>query len=147
MSVSLMDVLRERETQARAARACHLAAVLNTDSMGYWLAMACKQAREAGGRKQVHVAASHVHGVNQSTIARFEDASAWPMNPDMIVAAYAHDLDVRPDELWQEGLNLWARYRAGETLSELGVAAKERRQRRGNPAAPERNGRSRRRAG
>jgi hypothetical protein len=147
VSVSLMDVLREREAQARAARDCHLAVVLDTDSMAYWLSLACKQARETAGRLQVHVAASHNRGVNQSTIARFEDGVAWPRNPDQIVAAYADDLDVDPVQLWQEALDLWQRHRAGEALSELGEAAADRVRRNGKTNAPEQNGPARHRAG
>lgn len=92
-SVPLLDFLSERQAQVGAERGCHLAPVLDTDSMAYWISLACKQAREIAGRKQVHIAASDQRGVDQSTIARFEDATAWPRNADRIVAAYADDLD------------------------------------------------------
>lgn len=143
-SVSLMDVLREREMQARAARGCHLAAVPDTESMVFWISLACEQARLTAGRKQVHVAASDRDGVNQSTIDRFEDATAWPRNPDRIIAAYADDLDVDPIQLWQEALSLWQRYKAGEALTELGEAAADRAQRNGKRPVRGGSGRARR---
>jgi hypothetical protein len=144
-SVSLLDFLSERQAQAEDARGCHLAAVLDTNSMAYWLSLACRQAREAAGRLQVHVAASHDRGVNQSTIARFEDAVAWPKNPDQIVAAYADDLDISPMDIWDLALSLWKRHQAGEALEALSETAAARAQRAGMKPRPRRNGRAPRR--
>ena len=109
--VSLLDVLSQRQAQARRHGATYLAPVADQDSMLFWLARACKAAREAAGRKQVHVAASA--NSDQSTIARFEKATAWPRATDQIVAAYADDLDIDPLDLWQEAMRLWADDRAG----------------------------------
>lgn len=41
-----------------------------------WLGRACRQAREERGVVQVKIAAAIE--VNQATIARFEDGTAWP---------------------------------------------------------------------
>ena len=103
--VSLLDVLREREAQAHRHGASYLAPVADTDSMLFWLARAASAAREAAGRKQVHVAASA--DLDQSSIARFEKGISWPRQPDTIVGAYAEDLDVSPIQLWEQALQLW----------------------------------------
>lgn len=79
--------------------------------MLFWLSRACKAAREAAGRKQVHVAASA--NVDQSTIARFEKQTAWPRHTDRVVAAYADDLDIEGIDLWQEAMRLWIADQAG----------------------------------
>ena len=44
-----------------------------------WLGRACRQAREDRDVVQVRIAAAIE--VNQATIARFEDGSAWPRRP------------------------------------------------------------------
>lgn len=77
------------------------------DRMLYWLAQACRQARERAGRKQVQVAASA--GANQNTISRFEKGRVWPRDLGRIVDAYVDDLEVDPFELWAEALRLWER--------------------------------------
>lgn len=79
--------------------------------MLFWLSRACRAAREAAGRKQVHVAASA--DVDQSTIARFEKQTAWPRHTDRVVAAYADDLDIGAIDLWQEAMRLWLAERDG----------------------------------
>lgn len=73
--------------------------------MIYWLAQAAKEARESAGRMQVHVAASM--NKDQSTVYRFEQGQHWPRNTDEIVAAYADDLDLEPQDLWERALELW----------------------------------------
>lgn len=72
-----------------------------------WLAYVCATRRIEGRRKQVHVAASL--GVDQRTIGRFESALAWPRDADLIVAAYADDLDIDARHVWSEAINLWLR--------------------------------------
>lgn len=109
--VPLLDVLRERQAQAHAHGAAYLASVADQDSMVYWLSRACKAARLAAGRKQVHVAASA--DTDQSTIARFERSGTWPRDPDLIVSAYAEDLEIGAIDLWQEALRLWIGNRTG----------------------------------
>ena len=52
-----------------------------------WLGRACRQAREDRGVVQVKIAAAIE--VNQATIARFEDGSAWPRRPEQVLMAYA----------------------------------------------------------
>lgn len=104
--------LRQREAQARAFGERHLVAVRDTNSMLFWLAEACRTARKEGGRRQVHIAASTAKGVDQSTVTRFEKHTAWPKDPDALVAAYADDLDVPVLELWAAALGLWRRHQA-----------------------------------
>jgi hypothetical protein len=108
--VSLLDVLRLREKQARGHGATYLAPVASEDSMLYWLSRACTTARKTAKRRQVHVAASA--DVDQSTIARFERGVSWPRDPDKVVSAYAEDLDVEPVDLWQEAMRLWSESRS-----------------------------------
>src|SRR4051794_28329213 len=107
---SLLDVLSERQAQARNARRAYLAPVADEDSMLFWLAQAAKSARESADRKQVHVAAGA--DVDQSTIWRFEQAGAWPRDADRVVAAYADDLEVDNIALWEEALRLWREHRS-----------------------------------
>ena len=78
---------------------------MSEQRMLYWLGLVAREAREARGRKQVHIAASL--SVNQETIGRFERGEAWPRNPDLTVVAYADDLDVDPRDLWGEAVRRW----------------------------------------
>lgn len=112
--VSLLDVLRTRETQARAHGASYLAPVPDQDSMLFWITQAATSARKAAERKQVHVAASA--DVDQSTIARFERGDAWPRRTDSIIDAYASDLDIDSIQVWEEALKLWKAHREGAEL-------------------------------
>lgn len=112
--------------------------------MLFWLAKACKDAREQMGRIQSQVAASAV--VDQSTINRFESAAGWPRNTDRIVAGYADDLNIEPVDLWQEGIRLWRTHLADEALNAAdgGAGSTPRREGGAKRAA---DGRGRRRAG
>src|SRR4029453_1161161 len=57
-----------------------------------WLGRACRLAREERGVVQVKIAAAIE--VNQATIARFEDGTAWPRHPEQVLMAYASELDM-----------------------------------------------------
>ncbi len=70
-----------------------------------WLGRACRQAREDRGVVQVRIAAAIE--VNQATIARFEDGSAWPRRPEDVLMAYASELDIDVRLLWVHALVLW----------------------------------------
>jgi predicted transcriptional regulator len=70
-----------------------------------WLGRACRQAREERGVVQVKIAAAIE--VNQATIARFEDGSAWPRKPEEVLMAYASELDLDMRLLWVQALVLW----------------------------------------
>ena len=70
-----------------------------------WLGRACRQAREERGVVQVRIAAAIE--VNQATIARFEDGSAWPRKPEEVLMAYASELDIDMRLLWVQALVLW----------------------------------------
>src|SRR5436190_2488922 len=70
-----------------------------------WIARACRQAREEKGVLQVQIAAAM--RVNQATIARFEDGSAWPRRPEGVLLAYASELGMDVRVLWLHGFVLW----------------------------------------
>jgi transcriptional regulator with XRE-family HTH domain len=70
-----------------------------------WLGKACRQAREERGVVQVKIAAAIE--VNQATIARFEDGSAWPRRPEDVLMAYATELGMDVRLLWVHAFVLW----------------------------------------
>jgi transcriptional regulator with XRE-family HTH domain len=70
-----------------------------------WVGRACRQAREEHGVHQVQIAAAM--RVNQATIARFEDGSAWPRRPEEVLMAYANELGMDVRVLWLHGFVLW----------------------------------------
>jgi transcriptional regulator with XRE-family HTH domain len=70
-----------------------------------WLGRACRQAREERGVVQVRIAAAIE--VNQATIARFEDGSAWPRRPEEVLMAYASELDMDVRLIWVRALVMW----------------------------------------
>ena len=84
-----------------------------------WLGRACRQAREDRGVVQVKIAAAIE--VNQATIARFEDGSAWPRRPERVLMAYATELDLDMRLLWVQALVMWFEARAGLGLREPGA--------------------------
>jgi hypothetical protein len=103
------------------------------DAMLPWLAQAARELRERKGRKLVNVASSL--GASESTVWRFENSMGWPERPDLMIAAYADDLDIEPLAIWEHALELWERARsATEGVSpapgELGRRA------RGSPTTP-----------
>lgn len=110
-TVSLMDILRERQAQAQAHGGTYGPAVADTDSMLFWLSRALTEARKTADRKQVHVAASA--SVDQSTLARFEKGVSWPRNPETFVDAYADDLGISAIDLWEEAIRQWRAFREG----------------------------------
>jgi predicted transcriptional regulator len=70
-----------------------------------WLGRACRQAREERSVVQVRIAAAIP--VNQATIARFEDGSAWPRHPEEVLMAYASELEMDVRLLWLHAFVLW----------------------------------------
>jgi transcriptional regulator with XRE-family HTH domain len=70
-----------------------------------WLGRACRQARERKDVVQVQIAAALK--VNQATIARFEDGSAWPRRPEDVLLAYASELEIDVRLLWLQAFLLW----------------------------------------
>jgi transcriptional regulator with XRE-family HTH domain len=70
-----------------------------------WIGRACRQAREEHGVMQVQIAAAM--RVNQATIARFEDGTAWPRRPEDVLLAYASELGMDVRVLWLHGFVLW----------------------------------------
>jgi transcriptional regulator with XRE-family HTH domain len=70
-----------------------------------WVGRACRQAREERGLHQVQIAAAI--RVNQATIARFEEGTAWPRRPEEVLMAYAKELGMDVRMLWLHGFVLW----------------------------------------
>jgi transcriptional regulator with XRE-family HTH domain len=70
-----------------------------------WLGRACRQAREQKEVVQVQIAAAL--RVNQATIARFEDGTAWPRRPDEVLMAYSSELKIDVRLLWLHAFLLW----------------------------------------
>ena len=70
-----------------------------------WLGRACRQAREERNIVQVKIAAAIE--VNQATIARFEDGTAWPRRPEEVLMAYASELGMDVRLLWLHAFVLW----------------------------------------
>jgi len=70
-----------------------------------WLGRACRQAREERNIVQVKIAAAIE--VNQATIARFEDGTAWPRRPEDVLMAYASELGMDVRLLWLHAFVLW----------------------------------------
>jgi len=70
-----------------------------------WIGRACRQAREERGVLQVQIAAAV--RVNQATIARFEDGTAWPRHPEAVLMAYASELGMDVRVLWLHAFVLW----------------------------------------
>jgi transcriptional regulator with XRE-family HTH domain len=70
-----------------------------------WIARACRQAREEKGVLQVQIAAAM--RVNQATVARFEDGTAWPRRPEEVLMAYSSELGMDVRVLWLHGFVLW----------------------------------------
>ena len=70
-----------------------------------WLGRACRLAREERGVVQVKIAAAIE--VNQATIARFEDGTAWPRRPEEVLMAYASELDMDVRLFWLHAFVLW----------------------------------------
>jgi len=143
IALDLFDTLRTREAQARAFGARHLVPVADTDSMLYWLALAAKQAREARERIHVHIAARAGKGVDQSTISRFENHTAWPDKLETILDGYAEDLDVDQFDIWAAAVELWRQYRALSPSERAAWEAEQTAARR-NRGRPRANGRGKR---
>jgi hypothetical protein len=61
--------------------------------------------REGPGVVQVKIAAAIE--VNQATIARFEDGTAWPRRHEEVLMAYASELDMDVRLLWLHAFVLW----------------------------------------
>ena len=70
-----------------------------------WIGRACRQAREEREVHQVEIAAAIK--VNQATVSRFEDGTAWPRRPEEVLMAYAGELGIDVRLLWLHGLVLW----------------------------------------
>jgi transcriptional regulator with XRE-family HTH domain len=73
--------------------------------MLHHLGLTCREAREAAGLRQIEIAVSA--GTSHATISRLETGRAWPMHPDVVVAAYAAEAGTEPLALWAEAVQRW----------------------------------------
>lgn len=71
------------------------------------LAGACSQARKTAGVSQRHVAT--IIGVNQSSVANFENEGLWVRDPDRYVAGYSTACHTAPLALWRTALEQYER--------------------------------------
>lgn len=94
-------------------------ALAGRQTLIYWLGQALKRLRqESPGLKQVRIAATA--GVDQSTIWRLEEeAHRWPRHVEVIVAAYAEELELDPRDIWAFAFELWRHYGEAPTVSQL----------------------------
>lgn len=92
-------------------------------TMTYYLAMAAKKMREELGRMHVHIAATM--NKDQSTIYRFEQGVTVPRDINLMVAAYADDLDTTPIQIWERALKMWKTSKDEATVEELLIQARE----------------------
>lgn len=69
-----------------------------TDTMLAALACVARTARRDAAVRRHEIAVDA--GVYPSTIDRFEQAKAWPRNPEALITAYANRAGMRPKELW-----------------------------------------------
>lgn len=77
--------------------------------MAYWLGRAARDLREREGATMLDIATRA--GVSESVVSRFEAGAGWRRRTDEIVAAYAHELDVTPQDVWEAALDAWRRSR------------------------------------
>lgn len=68
------------------------------------LGHACREAREEAELSLMDIA--NRAGVSQSGIHRFEHGTGWRRDTEEIVAAYATECGLDPDDLWRAALNV-----------------------------------------
>lgn len=111
-------IMCEVQTQAAFLGNVDHAFPMAEDTFIYWLARAAKQLREDADRKQVHIAAAM--SIDQSSIYRFEQGRNWPRDPDLVIAAYADDLDLDdPRQIWDLALTMWREQGQAPNVDEL----------------------------
>jgi transcriptional regulator with XRE-family HTH domain len=69
------------------------------------LGRACLRARENAELRQLDIATTA--GVTHATVSRFESGARVPRDLDRLVAAYGHECDVEPYDLWIAALDAW----------------------------------------
>jgi transcriptional regulator with XRE-family HTH domain len=77
--------------------------------MSYHLGRAARGLREQRGLTLMDIATRA--GVSESVVSAFESGKGWRRRTDEIVAAYALELGVQPDDVWQGALDAWRRSR------------------------------------
>lgn len=77
--------------------------------MSMWLGRAARELRERHDVTLMDVA--NRAGVSEAAVSRFEAGKGWRRRTDEIVAAYALELGVQPDDVWQGALDAWRRSR------------------------------------
>lgn len=88
------------------------------------LGLACKEARENAGVRPTGVADSAGYNA-MTTITRFEKGTAWPRDPDVVVAAYSETTGVSVFDLWDEAIEQARKGKAAKrpTAAEAAKAA------------------------
>jgi len=66
------------------------------------LGAAARELRIAAGLSLMDIA--NRAGVSQSGIGRFEQGRGWRRDTNAIVAAYAHELGLQPEDIWRAAL-------------------------------------------
>lgn len=78
----------------------------------YWLARAAKQTRENAGIDPLRIALL-ANLRSDATIKRFEQGKHWPVDPETLIAAYAHATGLDdPRAIFYLAMDLW--YEAGK---------------------------------
>lgn len=111
----------------------------------HWLCLAAKRTREAAGASALQVALL-ADLRTDATVKRFEQGKHWPVDPETMIAAYAHAAHVDdPRSIYELALDLW--YEQGKAPSldprSPGVMLEDaitRRAPRAERRAPQRNG-------
>lgn len=116
----LLGVLRARKAQESPAESAY-GACMARDTMRYWIVEAAKAARLEAERKPIHIAVQF--DGDQSTVWRFENHKNFG-NIDLMVAAYAADLECDPIDIWELGIKKWRESGSQANVTEL----KDRRQ-------------------
>lgn len=67
----------------------------------------CRLARLHAGLRQLDIATTA--GTSNATVSRFENATRWPLSPDVdtLVRAYARETDTPSRDLWASAIQRW----------------------------------------
>jgi hypothetical protein len=72
-----------------------------------WLSLAAKRTRETAGASTLQVALL-ADLATDATVKRFEQGKHWPVDPETLIAAYAHASHVEdPRSIYELALDLW----------------------------------------
>lgn len=90
-------------------------------TMRYWLARACREARERTGQRRAEIAL--LAGIDPSTLSRFETFQTWPQNVDRVIVAYAYLCEIEDARsLWVQATRSFMKHGGVPLLGELSAA-------------------------